>query len=54
MRLLGDCKIARRYCQLKDDALDHTVWSASFERIYGPVVRQTVSSLTNSVACHGC
>lgn len=43
IRLVDDRKIARRYCQLKDEALDHTVWRASFERVYGPVVRQTMS-----------
>lgn len=32
MRLLDERKIARRYCKLKDEALDHTVWRASFER----------------------
>jgi hypothetical protein len=43
MRLLGDRKRARRYCELKDEALDHTVWRATFERKYGLVVRQNMS-----------
>jgi len=49
MRLLDDRKIARRYCNLKDEALDYTVWRASFERVYGPVIRQTMSWWTHPV-----
>jgi hypothetical protein len=54
MLLLDDRKTVRRYCKLKDKALDHTVWKASFERDYGPVVRETVSWVTNPAACHVC
>jgi hypothetical protein len=43
MRLLDDRKTARRYCKLKDEALDLTVWRASFERDDGTLVRGTVS-----------
>jgi hypothetical protein len=28
--------------KLKEEALDYTVWRTSFERVYGPVVRQAM------------
>jgi hypothetical protein len=31
----------RTYWNLKDEALDRTVWRTPFERGYGPVARQT-------------
>ena len=37
-QLLDDLKETRRYWKLKEEALDHTLWSG---REYGPVVRQT-------------
>ena len=40
--LLDDLKERRRYCQLKEEALDRTMWTARFGRGFGPVVRQTV------------
>jgi hypothetical protein len=40
-QLLDDLKGKRRYCKLKEEALDRTVWRTRFGRGYGPVVRQT-------------
>jgi hypothetical protein len=40
-KLLDDLKERRRYCHLKDGALDRTMWTARFGRGFGPVVRQT-------------
>jgi hypothetical protein len=40
-QLLDDLKEKRRYCKLKEEALDHTQWRTRFGRGYGPVVRQT-------------
>jgi len=40
-KLLDDLKERRGYSQLKEDALDRTMWRARFGRGFGPVVRQT-------------
>jgi hypothetical protein len=40
-KLLDDIKERRGYCHLKEEALDRTVWRASFGRGFGPVVRQS-------------
>jgi hypothetical protein len=40
-QLLDDLKEKRRYCKLKEEELDRTLWRTSFGRGYGPVVRQT-------------
>ena len=40
-KLLDDLKERRGYSQLKEEALDRTVWRACFGRGLGPVVRQT-------------
>ena len=40
-KLLDDLKERRRYSQLKEEALDRTVWRARFGRGFGPIVRQT-------------
>jgi hypothetical protein len=40
-QLLDDLKEKRRYWELKEDALDRTLWRTRFWRGYGPVVRQT-------------
>jgi hypothetical protein len=40
-KLLDDLKERRRYCHLKEKALDRTMWIARFGRDFGPVVRQT-------------
>ena len=38
---LDDLKERRGYCNLKEEALDHTMWRARFGRGFVPVVRQT-------------
>jgi hypothetical protein len=40
-QLLDDIKEKRRYCKLKEEALDRIVWRTRFERGCGPVLRQT-------------
>jgi hypothetical protein len=40
-QLLDDLKERRGYSHLKEEALDRTMWRASFGRGFGPVVRQT-------------
>jgi hypothetical protein len=40
-QLLDDIKEKRRYCELKEEALDGTLWRSFFGSGYGPVVRQT-------------
>ena len=40
-KLLDDLKERRGYSNLKEEALDRTVWRARFGRGFGPVVRQT-------------
>jgi hypothetical protein len=40
-QLMDDLKEKRRYCKLKEEALDLTLWRTRFGRSYGPVVRQT-------------
>jgi hypothetical protein len=42
-QLLDDLKEARRYCKLKEEAQDHTLWRTQFGRGYGPVARQTTT-----------
>ena len=37
-KLLDDLKERRVYCQLKEEALDRTVWRNRFGRGFGPVV----------------
>ena len=37
-KLLDDLKDRRGYCQLKEEALDHTVWRNRFGRGFGPIV----------------
>jgi hypothetical protein len=39
-QLLGDLKEKRRYCKLKEEALERTLCRTRFGRGYGPVVRQ--------------
>jgi len=38
---LDDLKGKRGYSKLKEEAPDRTLWRARFERVYGPVGRQT-------------
>ena len=40
-----DLKEKRGYWQLKEEALERTLWKTSFGRYYGPVVRQTTGSM---------
>ena len=40
-KLLDDLKERRGYSQLKEEALDRTMWTADFGRSFGPVVRET-------------
>ena len=37
-KLLDDLKESRGYCQLKEEALDRTMWRIRFGRGFGPVV----------------
>jgi len=37
-KLLDDLKDKRGYCELKEEALDHTMWRNHFARGFGPVV----------------
>jgi len=39
--ILDDIKERRGYSQLKEEALDRTMWRARFGRGFGPVIRQT-------------
>jgi hypothetical protein len=40
-KLLNDLKKRRGYSHLKKEALDRTMWTARFGRVFGRVVRQT-------------
>jgi hypothetical protein len=40
-KLLGDLTEKRGYSNLKEEALDRTMWRARCGRVFGPVVRQT-------------
>jgi hypothetical protein len=48
-QLLDDLEETRGYCNLKAEAVDHTVWRTRFERDCGPVVRQRSECLGNGV-----
>ena len=39
-KLLDDLKDRRGYCQLKEEALDRTIWRNRFGRGFGPIVWQ--------------
>jgi hypothetical protein len=39
-KLLDDLKDRRGYSNLKEEAVDHTMWRNRFGRGFGPVVRQ--------------
>ena len=39
-KLLGDLKDRRGYCELKEEAVDRTMWRNCFARGFGPVVWQ--------------
>ena len=40
-KLLNDFKGRRGYSNLKEEALDHTMWRTRFGRSFGPAVRKT-------------
>jgi len=40
-QLLDDLKDRRRYCKLKEEALDRALWRTRFGRGFGHVIRQT-------------
>jgi hypothetical protein len=40
-KLLDDLKERKGYSQLKEEALDLTIWRARFGKGFGPVARQT-------------
>jgi len=44
-QLFDDLKEERGYWKLKEEALDHTLWTTRSERGYGPVIRITASTL---------
>jgi len=48
--LLDDLKDRRGYCQLKEEALDRTMWREHFGRGFGPVVWQ----VTDDDECRQC
>ena len=41
-KLLDDFKDRRGYCELKEEALDRTMWRNRFTRGFGPVVWQII------------
>ena len=47
-KLLDNLKERRGYCQLKEEALDRTVWRAGFGRGFGPAVRETTEWMNES------
>jgi uncharacterized protein (UPF0335 family) len=40
-QIMDDLKEIRGYCNLKEEALDRTVWRIGFRRRFGPVIIQT-------------
>jgi hypothetical protein len=44
-KLLDDLKERRGCSNLKEEALDRTIWTARFGRGFGPVVRQTTKRM---------
>jgi hypothetical protein len=51
-KLLDDLKKRRGYSNLKEEALDRTMWRARFGRGFGPVVRQTTKWMNELSATH--
>ena len=43
MQLPDDLQEKGRYWKLGEEALDHTLWKTRLGRVYGPVVRQTMT-----------
>jgi hypothetical protein len=48
-QLLDDLKEKRRYCKLKEEALDRTVWRTRFGRGCGPVASQTTKCMNQQL-----
>jgi hypothetical protein len=48
-QLRDNRKEKRRYWELKEEALDRTVWRTRFGSGYGPVVRQTAERMNSTV-----
>ena len=51
-KLLDDLKYRRGYCQLKEEALDRTVWRNRFGRGFGPVVWQITDDDDDDIYIH--
>ena len=51
-KLLDDLKDRRGYCQLKEEALDCTMWRNRFGRGFGPVVWQITDDDDDCVCVH--
>ena len=49
-KLLDDLRERRGYSQLKEEALDRTMWRARFGRGFGPAVRQTTKWMNEYLA----
>jgi len=49
-QLLNDLKRTRGYWNLKEEALDRTLWRMRITKCYGPVVRQTMELTLNLLA----
>ena len=50
-KLLDDLKDRRGYCQLKEEALDRTVWRNRFGRGFGPVISQITDDDDDTSVC---
>jgi hypothetical protein len=50
-KLLDDLKERRGYSHLKEEALDRTMWRNRFGGGFGPVVRQNIEWMTDTVSC---
>jgi len=48
-QLLDEINETRSYWQLKEEALDFTLWRISFGKGYGPVVRQACVIITTII-----
>ena len=46
-KLVDDIKERRGYSDLKQEALDRTMWRAGFGRVFGPVGRQTTKRMND-------
>ena len=53
-KLLDDLKDGRGYCQLKEEALDCTMWRNRFGRGFGPVVWQITDDDERQSCSHAC